>query len=165
MIEIEHARTIELSADTVWREVRQFDRVLTWIPGGAESTIEVVGEGIGAVRELELATQGYVKHQLVAFDDSERSFSYELIAGKPIGMQDYTVVASVTPESEDRCTIRWQGKMTADASLDEAHVGHALEIALANMTVGIIARLTGEPPQFSGQPNEDWQLRAGPSDR
>ena len=159
MIEIEHRRDTDLSADTVWNEIRHFDRVLKWIPGGDASTITVKGEGVGAVRDIQLATQGYVQHRLVAFDDQERMFSYELTAGKPIGMREYTVVATVTPIDDNRCTIRWSGRMTADSSLNEAEVGHALEVALGNMTTGIIAVLKGEAPDFSRQPNEDWQLR------
>jgi hypothetical protein len=159
MIEIEHRRETDLSADTVWNEIRHFDRVLKWIPGGDRSTITVRGQGIGAVRDIQLATQGYVQHRLVAFDDAKRTFSYELTDGKPIGMQEYTVVATVTPIDDDHCTIRWAGRMTADASLDESEVGQALEVALGNMTTGIIARLKGETPDFSRQPNEDWQLR------
>jgi len=158
MVEVEHRRDIDLSADTVWAEIRHFDRVLNWVPRGEESTITVRGEGIGAVRDIHLATQGYVQHRLVAFDDTARMFSYELTAGKPIGMQDYVVVATVTPIDEEHCTIRWAGRMTADASLDETQIGRALEVALGNMTSGIIARLKGEAPDFAWQPNEAWQL-------
>jgi len=158
MIEIEHRRDTDLPADIVWEEVRHFDRVLKWVPRGDESTITVVGKGVGAVRDIRLATQGYVQHRLVALDDGQRMFSYQLTAGKPIGMQDYTVVATVTPVDEDHCTIRWAGKMTAEASLNEAEIGHALEIALGNMTTGIIALLKGEVPKFEQQPNEAWQL-------
>ena len=159
MIEIEHSRTTDLPATTVWEEIRHFDRVLKWVPRGAESTIVVRGTGIGAVRDIHLATQGYVQHRLIAFDDELRTFSYELTAGKPIGMQDYTVVATVTPIDAHHCTIRWAGRMTADASLDEIEIGRALEVALGNMTTGIIARLKGERPVFVEQPNEDWQLQ------
>lgn len=159
MIEIEHRRNIDLPATTVWEEIRHFDRVLKWVPRGAESTIAVRGTGIGAVRDIHLATQGYVQHRLIAFDDGLRTFSYELTAGKPIGMQDYTVVATVTPIDAQHCTIRWAGKMTADASLNEVEVGRALEVALGNMTTGIIACLKGVPPVFVEQPNEDWQLQ------
>ncbi len=159
MIEIEHRRNTDLPAAKVWGEIRHFDQVLKWIPGGAESTITVRGTGIGAVRDIHLATQGYVQHRLIAFDDGLRTFSYELTAGKPIGMQDYTVVASVIPIDAQHCTIRWAGTMTADASLDEIEIGRALEVALGNMTTGIIARLKGERPVFLAQPNEDWQLQ------
>ena len=160
MITVEHRRDTDLSAETVWEELRQFDRVLMWVPGGEESTISVTGSGVGAVRNIHLSTQGYVQHRLVALDDERRLLSYELTAGKPIGMHDYRVVATVTPIDESHSTICWVGKMIADASLDEANVGQALEVALANMTTGIIARLNGEAAKFLRQPNEDWQLRA-----
>ena len=159
MIEVEHRRETELPADAVWEELRHFDRVLNWIPGGDESTISVRGEGVGAVRDLQLVTQGHVRHRLVALDDERRMLSYELVAGKPIGMKDYVVAATVTPIDAGRCTICWTGRMTADASLDERDVSRALEVALGNMTTGIIARLKGEVPVFARQPNEDWQLR------
>ncbi len=163
MIEIEHRRDIGFPAATVWEEIRHFDRVLKWVPGGLQSTISVSGSGVGAVRDIHLATQGYVQHRLVAFDDEKRMLSYELTAGKPIGLQDYVVVATVTPIDPDHCTLRWAGRMTADASLDEAAVGRALEVALGNMTTGIIARLKGEQPVFLTQPNEAWQLRNSPA--
>ncbi|MFT4822967.1 MAG: hypothetical protein ACI9GB_003537 [Halioglobus sp.] len=159
MIDIEVQRDTDLCAETVWEEIRHFDRVLKWVPGGSESTISVHGEGVGAVRDIKLTTQGYVQHRLLAYDDGQRMFSYELTQGKPIGMQDYVVVATVTPVDETHCTIRWAGKMTADASLDETVIGNALEVALGNMTTGLIALLKGEEPAFTHQPNEDWQQR------
>tara|TARA_B110000238_G_C15883353_1_gene334473 strand:- start:48 stop:542 length:495 start_codon:yes stop_codon:yes gene_type:complete len=161
MIEIEYKRDTDLSADTVWEELRHYDRVLKWIPRGDESRITIKGEGIGMIRDIELATQGYVQHRLVAFDNDKRMFSYTLTAGKPIGMQDYTVVATVTPIDSDHCTICWAGKMTADDNLNEPEIGRALEVALGNMTTGIIALIKGEAPNFIEQPNEDWQLRQG----
>ena len=159
MIEIAVRRTTDLGAQQVWEEMRHFDRVLKWIPGGEQSSIEVRGTGVGAVRDIHLVTQGYVQHRLVAFDSENMTFSYELTAGKPIGMQDYRVTASVTPVDDGHCTILWAGKMTADGSLDEVQVGRALEVALGNMVTGTIAVLKGEVPVFEEQPNEDWQLR------
>ncbi|MCP5178369.1 MAG: SRPBCC family protein [Pseudomonadales bacterium] len=159
MIAVEVHREIALPADVVWEEIRHFDRVLHWIPGGETSRINVRGEGVGAVRDIHLSTQGYVQHRLVEYDNSKRSFSYELTAGKPIGMQDYVVVASVVPLDAGRCTLSWSGRMSADSTLNEEAVGDALKVALSNMTTGIIARLSGEQPNFERQPNEDWQLR------
>lgn len=161
MIKIEHKRDIDLPADTVWQEVRHFDRVLNWVPGGDESTITVTGEGVGAIRDIVLVTQGYVQHELVAYDDDKRMFSYALTAGQPIGMKDYTVVATVTPIDDHNCTIRWAGTMNADDSLVEAEIGQALEVALGNMTTGIIALLKNAAPEYVSQPNEDWQIRQG----
>ena len=39
--------------------------------------------------------------------------------------------------------------MTCDASLNEAEVGQALEVALGNIVSGTIAVVKGETPDFS----------------
>ena len=157
MISINVEREVDLSAETIWEEMKHFDRVLRWVPGGDKSTISVKGEGVGAIRDINLITQGYVQHQLIAFDNEKRMFSYKLTAGKPVGMEDYTVVASVTPIDKNNCKIQWAGEMKSDSRVDENKVGVALEAALGNMVTGTIALLKGEKPVFSEQPLEDWQ--------
>ena len=157
MIRINVEREVDLSAETIWEEMKHFDRVLRWVPGGDKSTISVKGNGVGAIRDINLITQGYVQHQLIAFDNEERMFSYKLTAGKPVGMENYTVVASVTPIDKNNCKIQWAGEMESDSRVDENKVGVALEAALGNMVTGTIALLKGEKPVFSEQPLEDWQ--------
>ena len=157
MISINVEREVDLSAETIWEEMKHFNRVLRWVPGGDKSTISVKGEGIGAIRDINLITQGYVQHQLIAFDNEKRMFSYKLTAGKPVGMENYTVVASVTPIDKNNCKIQWAGEMKSDSRVDENKVGVALEAALGNMVTGTIALLKGEKPVFTEQPLEDWQ--------
>ena len=158
MIDIHYECQADLPADTVWEELRHFDRVLRWVPGGGESTLTTSGNGPGMVRDIHLTTQGYVQHRLLELNEANRRLSYELTDGKPLGMQDYTVVVAVTPVDANHCTIRWDGRMTADDSLDEAETGRALRVGLQNMTTGLIALLKGETPDYVNQPNEDWQL-------
>ena len=157
MISINVEREVDFSAETIWEEMKHFNRVLRWVPGGDKSTISVKGNGVGAIRDINLITQGYVQHQLIAFDNEERMFSYKLTAGKPVGMEDYTVVASVTPIDKNNCKIRWAGEMKSDHRVDENEVGIALETALGNMVTGTIALLKGKKPVFTEQPLEDWQ--------
>ena len=157
MISINVEREVDLPAETIWEEMKHFDRVLRWVPGGDKSIISVKGEGVGAIRDINLITQGYVQHQLIAFDNEKRMFSYKLTAGKPVGMENYTVVASVTPIDKNNCKIQWAGEMQSDSRVDENKVGVALEAALGNMVTGTIALLKGEKPVFTEQPLEDWQ--------
>ena len=159
MINIEVERDTDLSADTVWEEMKHFDRVLNWVPGGDKSTISIKGEGIGMTRDINLVTQGYVQHELIDFDNNKKMFSYKLTDGKPVGMEHYTVVASVTEIDENNCKIRWSGKMTPDKRVNENDVGEALKTALENMVTGTIALLKNEDPIFVEQPLEDWQYK------
>ena len=154
---VEVIRIANIPAEIIWDEMKHFDRVLKWVPGGNESTISVRGHGIGAIRDIELVTQGYVQHELVAYSEKDYSFSYKLTDGKPVGMQDYIVVAKITPINQQKSEIRWSGKVTSDKRLNENDVAKALSAALNNMITGLIALIKKEKPIFVDQPLENWQ--------
>ena len=154
---VEVSRITDIPSKTIWNEMKHFDRVLNWIPGGNESSISVKGKGVGAIRDITLITQGYVQHELVAYSDKDLSFSYKLTDGKPVGMQDYVVVAKIIPIDDNNSEIRWVGKVESDKSLNEDDVAEALSVALNNMVTGLIALLKNQEPVFVHQPLEDWQ--------
>ena len=154
---VEVSRITDIPSEVIWNEMKHFDRVLNWVPGGNESSISVKGKGVGAIRDITLITQGYVQHELVAYSDKELSFSYKLTDGKPVGMQDYVVVAKIIPIDENNSEIRWVGKVESDKRLNEDDVAEALSVALNNMVTGLIALLKNQEPVFVHQPLEDWQ--------
>jgi len=154
---VEIIRITDIPAEVIWDEMKHFDRVLRWVPGGDESTISVKGKGVGAIRDIELITQGYVQHELVAYSEKDYSFSYKLTDGKPVGMQDYTVVAKITSIDRQKSEIKWSGKVTSDKRLNENDVAEALSTALNNMITGLIALIKKKKPVFVDQPLEDWQ--------
>ena len=154
---VEVSRITDIPSEVIWNEMKHFDRVLNWVPGGNESTISVKGKGVGAIRDITLITQGYVQHELVAYSDKELSFSYKLTDGKPVGMQDYVVVAKIIPIDDNNSEIRWVGKVESDKRLNEDDVAEALSVALNNMVTGLIALLKNQEPVFIHQPLEDWQ--------
>ena len=154
---VEVSRITDIPSEIIWNEMKHFDRVLNWVPGGNESSISVKGKGVGAIRDITLITQGYVQHELVAYSDEDLSFSYKLTDGKPVGMQDYIVVASIIPIDDHNSEIRWVGKVESDKRLNEDDVAEALSVALNNMITGLIALLKKQEPLFVYQPLEDWQ--------
>ena len=154
---VEVSRITDIPSEVIWNEMKHFDRVLNWVPGGNESSISVKGKGVGAIRDITLITQGYVQHELVAYSDEDLSFSYKLTDGKPVGMQDYIVVANIIPIDDHNSEIRWVGKVESDKRLNEDDVAEALSVALNNMVTGLIALLKNQEPVFVHQPLEDWQ--------
>ena len=154
---VEVSRIANISSEIIWDEMKHFDRVLRWVPGGSESTISVKGKGVGAIRDINLITQGYVQHELIAYSDKDYSFSYKLTGGKPVGMQDYVVVAKILPINNNSSEIRWSGKVESDERLNEDDVAEALSVALNNMITGLIALIEKQEPVFVYQPLEDWQ--------
>ena len=156
---VEISRVADIPSEIIWDEMKHFDRVLKWVPGGNESSISVKGKGIGAIRDINLITQGYVQHELVAYNDKDLSFSYKLTNGKPVGMKDYIVVAKIIPIDDNTSEIRWSGKVESDERLNEDDVAEALSVALNNMVTGLIALLKKQKPIFDNQPLEDWQIK------
>ena len=154
---VEVSRVADIPSEIIWDEMKHFDRVLRWVPGGSESTISVKGKGVGAIRDINLITQGYVQHELIAYSDKDYSFSYKLTGGKPVGMQDYVVVAKILPINNNSSEIRWTGKVESDERLNEDDVAEALSVALNNMITGLIALIEKQEPVFVYQPLEDWQ--------
>jgi len=154
---VEVIRIADIPAQVIWDEMKHFDRVLRWVPGGNASKISVKGHGVGAIRDIELVTQGYVQHELIAYSEKDYSFSYKLTDGKPVGMQDYIVVAKITPINKQKSEIKWSGKVTSDKRLSENDVADALSTALNNMITGLIALIKKEEPVFVNQPLENWQ--------
>tara|TARA_B000000475_G_C15858496_1_gene391138 strand:- start:218 stop:703 length:486 start_codon:yes stop_codon:yes gene_type:complete len=154
---VEVSRITNIPSEIIWDEMKHFDRVLRWVPGGSESTISVKGKGVGAIRDINLITQGYVQHELIAYSDKDYSFSYKLTGGKPVGMQDYVVVAKILPINNNSSEIRWSGKVESDERLNEDDVAEALSVALNNMITGLIALIEKQEPVFVYQPLEDWQ--------
>ena len=154
---VEISRVADIPSEIIWDEMKHFDRVLRWVPGGSESTISVKGKGVGAIRDINLITQGYVQHELIAYSDTDLSFSYKLTDGKPVGMQDYVVVAKIIPINSNKSEIRWLGKVESDKRLNEDDVAEALSVALNNMITGLIALIEKQKPVFVHQPLEDWQ--------
>ena len=154
---VEVSRITNIPSEIIWDEMKHFDRVLRWVTGGSESTISVKGKGVGAIRDINLITQGYVQHELIAYSDKDYSFSYKLTDGKPVGMKDYVVVAKILPINNDSSEIRWSGKVESDERLNEDDVAEALSVALNNMITGLIALIEKQEPVFVYQPLEDWQ--------
>ena len=155
---VEVSRITDIPSQTIWNEMKHFDRVLNWVPGGNESSISVKGKGVGAIRDIALITQGYVQHELVAYSDKDLSFSYKLTDGKPVGMQDYVVIAKIIPIDDGNSEIKWSGKVISDSRLNEDDVAEALSVALNNMITGLIALLKKQEPIFTYQPLENWQI-------
>ena len=44
---VEVSRITDIPSEIIWNEMKHFDRVLNWVPGGSESTISVKGKGVG----------------------------------------------------------------------------------------------------------------------
>lgn len=107
----------------VWEAVRDFNGLPAWHPAIESSEIEpgpAAGEA-GAVRKLTLADGGTVREKLLALDDVNRSYTYEIVEG-PFPVRRYVSTVRVAPiTATGESFVEWWCDYDADAA-DEARL-------------------------------------------
>lgn len=66
------------------------------------------GEGVGALRTLELADGGAVRERLDAFDAARRSLTYSIVGESPLPVRDYRATVEVVESGPERCRVEWR---------------------------------------------------------
>ena len=91
MAEILIQQSFSVPGSKVWEVLRDFGGISSWMPGLAGC--ETKGEGIGAVRTIEMGSS-IIRERCEALDDDERSLSYSIIEG-PLPVEDYIAIIDV----------------------------------------------------------------------
>ena len=98
--------TIDRSPDEVWKLVREFGGLETWMPGVESCVVD------GDTRTIGLMGM-QVKEQLRERDDAARRFSYSLVES-PIGnLESHLVTIAVAPEGSGS-HVTWSVEVAPD---------------------------------------------------
>ncbi len=106
MAEVLVTEDLPVPAMKVWELVRDFGGIRSWI-GDMVQSIEMEGEGVGAIRTLSLIGNTKLYEQLTAHDEEERSFSYAIIRESPLPVADYLAKFKLVETGADSCRIEW----------------------------------------------------------
>jgi hypothetical protein len=112
---------VPTGADELWQLVRDFTGLAEWHPGIESSEIEGPGSAdtVGCVRCLTLPDGGVVRERLMALDDTERSYTYDIL-DSPFPVRRYRATIRVAPvTSTGEAFVEWWSEYDADAA-DEA---------------------------------------------
>lgn len=120
--EVHETIAIAAPAAAVWKQVREFGALDTWLPAVSASEI-VVGENnvVGAVRLLTLPDGGQVREELLAHDDEARSVSYSILEA-PLPVENYRSTLTVH-EAESGSRVEWHGRFESGPELIEVFTG------------------------------------------
>jgi carbon monoxide dehydrogenase subunit G len=103
MAEVKVEQEIDVSAEAVWKVMRDFGGLKAWNPG--IESCEVEGDGIGAVRTIKMGPVA-LKERLEHLDEATRTFSYSIIEG-PIPATGYLATVTVSEAGPGRARIVW----------------------------------------------------------
>ncbi len=108
-VRVVRSTVIDAPAEEVWRLLRDFNSHVAWHPAIARSNIEgeEPGDLVGAVRAFTLRDGGFLREQLIALSDSERSLTYCLLEA-PVRLDGYVATMSLLPVTDgDGTFLRW----------------------------------------------------------
>ncbi len=101
--------SIDKSPDDVWKVVREFGGLDTWMPGVESCVVEGDTRTIGLMG-LE------IKEQLRGVDDAARSISYSVIESPMDNLESHLARISVTPEGSGS-HVTWAVEVLPDELL------------------------------------------------
>ena len=106
MTTTEVKETLNASAQAVWDILGDFAGIQV---GGPITSVEVEGEGVGAVRSIGMGGAKIVE-RLEAFDAGKMSLKYAIINDDcPLPVTNYSATIDVTDNGDDSCTVAWVG--------------------------------------------------------
>ncbi|MFB6841328.1 SRPBCC family protein [Streptomyces sp. NPDC056361] len=109
------SRVVPASPQEVWDLVGGFDALPDWLPYIPESAAL---EG-GRVRRLANPDGDVIVERLVAFSETERSYTYAILEA-PFPVTGYLSTLRVHPVAgrDDVAEVQWSGRFTPDGATD-----------------------------------------------
>ena len=111
---------IDASADRAWDLVRDFGGIQRY--ASAIESVNVVGEGVGAVRTVTLPGGLTLQERLEALDERARTLQYSIIGSHPFPFEGYLATMRLA-EDGDGCQIEWSGTFTPRAGSEDQAAG------------------------------------------
>jgi len=116
MVNVYTSSVIDLSADSVWSRIRDFNALPQWHPAIADSRIEnsQPSDRIGCIRHFHLKDGGMIRERLLALSDYEYSCTYEILES-PMGVTHYVATLKLTPVTDGgRCFAEWSAELECE---------------------------------------------------
>ena len=112
MVKVYRSTVLDVPADRVWRDLRDFNGLTNWHPSIVSSRIEKghPADKVGCVRNYQLKDGAKVREKLLSLSDY--AFSYtSAILDSPMDLSDYLATLRLLPVTEgNRCFIEWSAE-------------------------------------------------------
>ena len=112
MIRVYVSSVIDVSADTVWARIRDFNALPLWHPMIADSRIEnqEPSDRVGCIRHFHTREGGMIRELLLALSDYDYACTYEILES-PMGVSNYVATIKLTPITDGgRTFAEWSAE-------------------------------------------------------
>ncbi len=120
MVSIVVEKDIPLAAEKVWALLADFGDI-SW---SGMDNVEVEGEGVGMIRRI-IVGEGAAVERLEAYDAQAMSFTYAIVSGNPLPIDNLKGSPKVTAVDYSNCRLSWT-VTGAETSISEQEAGDML---------------------------------------
>ncbi len=106
MPEVHVKDEFDATIEAVWDVIGDFAGIRKW---AQIESLEVEGEGVGAVRTIGMPGGLTLKERLESFDPEAHRFSYSMTETGPLPISNYLATVTLSEAGPDRCAIDWRG--------------------------------------------------------
>ena len=96
--------TINAPADSIWKDISDFQGVDKYLAIVTGSQME--GSGVGAIRTLTLDNGATVVERLESLDEQSKSLIYSFV-DSPMQVSGYVATMQIEDSGENQCEITW----------------------------------------------------------
>jgi Polyketide cyclase / dehydrase and lipid transport len=121
LIRVYVSSVIEVSADTVWSRIRNFNGLPQWHPMIVDSRIEnnEPSDRVGCIRHFHTRDGGMIRERLLALSDYDYTCIYEILES-PLGVSNYVATLKLTPVTDGaKCFAEWSAEF--DCAQEREH--------------------------------------------
>src|SRR5690606_12730391 len=110
---------IDAPAEEVWAKVKDFNALNTWHPAVAKTEI-LKGDNnkVGATRLLTLNDGGTIEEDLLTWDETTMTYSYNIIQSV-LPVSDYEATLTVQPITDTSTKVIWSASFNAGKGADD----------------------------------------------
>lgn len=121
---------VKSSRQKVFAALMDFGGIDKLLPAGAIISLTCEGQGIGAVRTIQLGEAVGFPGQVIERMDAaydERLFAYSIMGVPSLPIDEYVAVVELSDNDDGGCHVNWSSNWVATGAMTEAEMAPTLE--------------------------------------
>lgn len=120
---------LKSSRQTVFAALMDFGGLSKYLPEGAVLSVELEGEGIGAIRTILLGeASGFPGEVIERLDVSydEKVFAYSIMGTPSLPIDEYVAVVELSDNADGGCHVKWCSNWVPTGDMTEQEMAPTL---------------------------------------
>ena len=120
---------VKSSRQKVFAALMDFGGIGKLLPEGAVISVDLAGEGVGAIRTIQLGEPSGFPGEVIERLDvayQEKVFAYSIMGVPSLPLDDYVAVVELSDNDDGGCHVKWTSNWVTTGDMNEQEMAAAL---------------------------------------